>query len=37
MPFFHSHGGATYMKKQYICGATVRVDSPYATSDSVEH
>jgi len=27
---FHSHGGATYMHKQCIHGATVRVDSPHA-------
>jgi len=35
--FFHLHGGATYMQKQHIHGATVQVDSPHTTSDSAEH
>jgi len=39
MPIFqkHLHGGTTYMQKQCIRGATVRVDSPHATLDSAEH
>jgi len=39
MPIFQkqSHGGAMYTQKQHLCGGTVRVDSPHATSDSAVH